>query len=583
MRALLDSLVVRRARLVPLGHPVHRDTAWGGTVGARPQGLGNRVSPGRSTVEPVDLRIVDGVVTEIAPALVPGHGERVVDVAGRWVMPGLWDHHVHLLQWAQLSVRIDTSGTNSPGEVLDLVRAHLRDSERRSSGDPAGQGGSAELVVGVGHRIATWTEQPTTAALDAVVGDRPVVLVSGDVHHGWLSSAAMRLLGLAPRAGIVAETEWFEAYARLGALPAVRAQGERAIAGVVARAAALGVVGITDFEFGGAYADWPSRTARGITGLRVRAATYADGLDDVIARGWRTGDALDSTGLVQMGPLKIIADGSLGTRTAYCCQPYLGTGLPAAIPPELATDPSGDGLNASAGASPLRGPSNAPMEVSYGVLNTPPEELRALLTRAHAAGLEVAIHAIGDAAVGCALDAFAATGARGSIEHAQLVAHDDIARMARLGLTASVQPAHLIDDRDTADVCWADRTDRCFPLRAMADAGVRMVFGSDAPVSPLDPWLEIATAVRRSGDERGPWHPEQALTVAEALAASTDGRGTVGVGSPADLVVLDADPLGAVDPPQSGEGAEPSTLGRTPSTSVAATLVGGAFTHNTLD
>ncbi len=488
----MNDLLIRRARLVSL-------TASAPTT-------------------PVDLRVVAGRVAEIAPRLARSPGEEVVDVEGRWVMPGLWDHHVHMLQWAQLLVRLDTSGTSGPAAVLDLVRSRL-----------ATEPGDAP-VVGFGHRIATWPEQPTTAALDAVAGDRPVVLISGDAHHGWLSSAALRMLGLTPRDGIVHEAEWFEAYARLSARPDILAQGESAIAGAVQRAAALGVVGVTDFEFGGAYADWPARLARGIGDLRVRAATYAEGLDEVIRGGRRTGDPLEDSGLVRMGPLKIISDGSLSTRTAYCCQPYLGPG---------ATDHP------------------------YGVLNTPPDELRALLTRAHAAGLEIAVHAIGDAAVASALDGFAATGARGSIEHSQLMAADDIPRMARLGLVASVQPAHLIDDRDVAEVCWADRTERCFPLRAMTDAGIRLVFGSDAPVSPLDPWLEIATAVRRSGDERGPWHPEQRLTVTEALAASTDGQGTVAVGARADLVVLDVDPRRAAEE-------------RVP---VAATLLAGRFTH----
>ena len=489
----MESLELHDARLVPLTTPA---------------------PPG-----PVDLRIVDGTVTEIAPTLATG--DHALDLDGRWVLPGLWDHHVHLLQWAQLKARLDTTGTTGPAEVVDRVRARLGE-------DRPGP------LIGFGHRIADWPEQPSTAALDAVSTERPIILISGDAHHGWLNSAAQRLLGLAPREEVVREAEWFEAYERLGAVPEVRAEGEDAIGRVVAEAAALGVVGVTDFEFGGAYADWPARVRRGVSALRVRAAAYPDGLDDVIEKGWRTGDALEESGLVRMGPLKILSDGSLSTRTAYCCQPYLGPGV---------------------GAD------------DHGVLNTPAEELHGLLTRAHAAGLEVAVHAIGDAAVAAALDGFAATGARGSIEHAQLMASADIGRMARLGLAASVQPAHLVDDRDVAEVCWADRTARCFPFRAMADAGIPLVLGSDAPVSPLDPWLAIRVAVHRSGDERAPWHPEQALTVAEALAASTDGQGTVGIGSRADLVVLDADPMDLLG------------MTRMP---VAAPLLGGRLTHGTL-
>ena len=106
-----------------------------------------------------------------------------------------------------------------------------------------------------------------------------------------------------------------------------------------------------------------------------------------------------------------------------------------------------------------------------------------------------------------------------------------------------MQPAHLLDDRDVTELIWPDRAERCFAFRWMLDDGVRVAFGSDAPVSPLDPWLAIAAAVHRSADERPPWHPEQALTAREALAASVDGRGSVHAGMPADLVLLDADPL----------------------------------------
>ncbi len=141
------------------------------------------------------------------------------------------------------------------------------------------------------------------------------------------------------------------------------------------------------------------------------------------------------------------------------------------------------------------------------------------------------------------LDAFTASGARGAIEHAQLVGREDLPRMARLGLVASVQPAHLLDDRDVTHQSWPDRADRCFPLRSLLDAGVELALGSDAPVAPLDPWLAMAAAVHRSGDDREPWNPAESLTPAEALAASTDGQTTVGVGSRGDLVLLEADPL----------------------------------------
>ena len=119
--------------------------------------------------------------------------------------------------------------------------------------------------------------------------------------------------------------------------------------------------------------------------------------------------------------------------------------------------------------------------------------------------------------------------------------------MADLGIVASVQPAHLLDDRDVTERLWPGRGERCFALRWMVDAGVTLAMGSDAPVATLDPWLAMAAAVHRSADERDPWHPEQALTPREALRASTDGQGTVAPGSRADLVLLDYDPLDAGD------------------------------------
>jgi hypothetical protein len=148
----------------------------------------------------------------------------------------------------------------------------------------------------------------------------------------------------------------------------------------------------------------------------------------------------------------------------------------------------------------------------------------------------------------------------------------DVTEMGRLGVIASVQPAHLLDDRDVTELIWPDRADRCFPLRWMRDDGVELALGSDAPVSPLDPWLAMAAAVHRSADDRPAWHPEQAITAKEALAGSVDGRGSVRAGMPADLVLLDADPLDA-----SGTSADQAA--RLRAMSVAATWVAGRLVH----
>jgi len=443
----------------------------------------------------VDLRVTDGRVTALAPALSPEPGDRVVDVDGRWIVPGLWDQHVHFTQWAQTRTRLDVSGTADPAEVVAKVAAHL----------PTCREG--EWLFGFGFRLTDWQREPTVAELDAVSGDRPVVLTSGDAHAGWLNSAALRALEGPQATGPLTEVPWFELMTHVVERNAVQ-DGAAAVRDAASTAATRGVVGIADFEFAEPLATWRERVAAGADALWVRTAVYPDHLDDVIAAGLRTGSRVTPDGLVRLGPLKIISDGSLNSRTAFCHEPYAGGS-------------------------------------DHGIQNHDRAELVRLLEQAHAHGLRAAVHAIGDAAAHEALAAFARTGATGSIEHAQLLTTGDIATMASLGLVASVQPAHLLDDRDATAELWPDRADRCFPLRSLLDAGVPVRFGSDAPVSPLDPWEAMAAAVHRSADEREPWNPAEAVTVAEALSASVDGRGTVAAGDPADLALLDRDPLAA--------------------------------------
>jgi predicted amidohydrolase YtcJ len=147
------------------------------------------------------------------------------------------------------------------------------------------------------------------------------------------------------------------------------------------------------------------------------------------------------------------------------------------------------------------------------------------------------------------------------------LAWSDLPRFAALGVTASVQPEHALDDRDVADHYWASRTERAFMLRSLLDAGARLALGSDAPVAPLDPWLAMAAAVGRTREGREPWHPEQTITAGEALAASV--RTTVAVGQVADLVVTDLDPVSA-------------TAAQLRAMPVSATLLAGSFTHDRL-
>lgn len=482
--------------------------------------------------EPVDVLVQGGVVTQVAPQVDrPAGSEAVeeVDAEGRWLIPGLWDQHVHLTQWVESRQRLDLSGATSVEEAVATVARRVVD----RPGEP---------VIGWGHRSAFMGRDGTTAELDAVTTEVPVLLVSGDAHHGWLNTLAYNLLGLPVRDDVVRENEWFDAYPRISVLTGGTTDTSQAFRDSLAEAAALGVVGLVDFEFNGRLQPWVERWHDGCDLLRVRWASYAAGLDEVLESGLRTGAPIPGADdRLTMGPLKIISDGSLNTRTAWCCDLY-------------------------ADADALEHPAGMP--------NQSGAELRALIGRAARGGLEVATHAIGDAAVTEALSAYAETGASGSVEHAQLVQRDDVRRMGELGLRASVQPAHLLDDRDLTEQVWPGRGERCFAFRWMLDDGVELALGSDAPVSPLDPWLAMAAAVHRSGDDREPWHPEHALSPAEALAASVDGQPTVGPGSRGDLVLLDRDPLSVEDDPA-------RTAAALRDTTVALTAVAGQVVHRT--
>ncbi|GAB3792802.1 amidohydrolase family protein [Nocardioides ungokensis] len=500
----VTSHLIRNARLVPLG-------------------------PGEDAPDrPLDVLVEQGTVTAVGAALDRPAGVEESDAQGRWLIPGLWDQHVHLAQWTLASQRLDLAAARSPEDATRAVAERIAEWPDHP-------------VIGWGHRSGGWDRDVTVSELDAVSGDTPVVLISGDGHHAWLNTTALMHLAMPVRDSVVREGEWFAAYARLSTLVGDDGTSPEAYRRTLDHAASMGVVGIVDFEFSGGAREWAERWAAGADLLRIRMATYADTLEDVIAAGLRTGDTLPGCdGRATMGPLKIISDGSLNTRTAWCCQPY-------------------------ADAHRLEYPCGQP--------NLSGDELRTLLARAHRSGLEVATHAIGDAAVAEALASYADTGARGSIEHAQMVGRDDVRRMAELGIRASIQPAHLLDDRDLTEKIWGDRAERCFAFRWMLDDGVELAMGSDAPVSALDPWLAIAAAVHRSADDREAWHGEQALTAREALAASVDGLPTVGAGSRGDLVLLDRDPLAA------GEGtAATGELLRT--MPVATTFVGGVAVHD---
>ncbi len=405
--------------------------------------------------QPADIEISGE--THITPEDITPEG---IDLEGRWVLPGLWDRHVHYGQWAMASRRLDLAGATSAAHAAVLVREHLAE-------NPPEPG---VVHLASGFRDGLWRDEPSLELLE--FGDLPVALLSADVHTLWLNAAATRFLGLPATDWFLREQPAFDATRRITEVPA-DVLDAWAIEGA-ALAASRGVTGIRDFEMDDAPGAWARRFASGFRGLRVRAVAYPH-------QTWPLPES-DSP-LLETGPYKLFTDGSLNTRTAWCWDDYPGT--------------TGAGL-----------PSYAP------------GELLAAAREGVARGLHPDIHAIGDRAVTEAIEVFEALGVPGVMEHVQLIRDEDVPRLAALDVIASVQPEHAMDDRDVADHYWAGRTGRSFALRSLLDAGVELALGSDAPVAPLDPWITMAAAVTRSRDGRDPWHPEQALTPLEALRAT---------------------------------------------------------------
>lgn len=446
----------------------------------------------------VDIHLQDGLISDIAPAGALRAPGAAFDADGAVVVPGMWDHHVHVTQWALSAGRVDVGAATSAGEAV-----------RRAMTQEPGDDGRR---VAVGYRDVDWDDAPSASLIDTLTDEVPTYLVNADLHSVWMNSAAFSRESIAVTDDFVLREEpAFEVNRRLNDLDESFVDAAVRRAGSVA--ASRGIVGIIDFDMVWNYESWQRRIANGYRETRIEFSVYPADLERAIELGLKTGEVpeWDQEALTRIGRLKVITDGSLGTQTAACSCAYE------------------DG--------------------EYGVLSVEPALLTDMMRRASLAGLECAIHAIGDRANEYALNAFAATGAAGSIEHAQLVAAGDIPRFARLDITASLQPHHAVDDRDAADTVWLNQTGIAYPLQSLLRSGANITFGSDAPVARLNPWETIGAAVHRTDGTRQAWREHEAIDVQAALDASTD-RGTarpaaIAPGESADLVVVDRDPFAA--------------------------------------
>jgi predicted amidohydrolase YtcJ len=463
-----------------------------------------------------------------------------VDLGGRCALPGFTDSHVHFPTWAmaQHEVRLEDAG--SLDEALARVRAAL----------PARPG---TWLLGRGWRSGDWQPEvePTKELLDEVAGATPIALMARDSHSVWLSSAALdRANGDLEVPGGVVEVDehgdptgvlreescW---HFRDAYIETTDEEYVDAMRSAIKLANSRGVTAVHDKDgWLGALRFWQRLASERPLSLRVWQSLPAEKADDLGGVGIA---AAFGNPRLKLGYLKAFMDGTLGSQTARMLD---GTGV----------------------------------EI------TSRDELAELIRHAARAGFPIAVHAIGDRANRDALDAFEETrsewqplGLRQRIEHAQLLAPEDVERFAQLGVAASVQFSHAPSDRDLADRFWAGKTACAYAFRSLWDSGALLANGSDAPIEELDPLAGICAGVLRTLDDRPAWHAEQALTVEQALQASTVNpawlagderrRGKLLPGYYADLVVLDRDPM--VCPPS-----------ELPDVQVVATMLGGAWVHN---
>jgi predicted amidohydrolase YtcJ len=482
-------------------------------------------------------RVAGGVGTHETALPAP---ERV-DLGGRCVVPGFADSHVHFPTWALAQAEVRLEGTSSLEEAVARVRYTL----------PAAPPGG--WLRGRGWRSGDWSPavEPTKDALDAIAPDRPVALMARDSHSVWLNSAALAradgdlqvpggVVELDERGdptGVLREESCWHFRDRY--IETSDDEYVEAMRAGLKLAASRGVTSIHDKDgWLGALRFWQRLDGEGALTLRVWQSLPAEKAPELAEVDVRSG--LGGP-LLRLGYLKAFMDGTLGSQTAR-------------------------------------------MLDGSGVEITSREGLEEHIRLGASAGFPLAVHAIGDRANREALDAFEATrdvwqplGLRQRIEHAQLLAPEDIARFAELGVAASVQFSHAPSDRDLADRFWGDTASEPYAFRSLLDSGAVLANGSDAPIEELDPLAGIRAGVLRTLDDRGPWRAEQALTVEQALHAATVApawlarderrRGRLVPGFLADLVLLDRDPLAC----------EPDEL---PEVRVVATMVGGSWTHN---
>jgi predicted amidohydrolase YtcJ len=461
-----------------------------------------------------------------------GPQTKVLDAQGKLLIPGFNDAHVHFVDGGDQLQSVQLKDAASPEEFARRIG-------ERAKSTPKG-----EWVTGGDWDEQRWSPAtlPTKELIDPVTPETPVWVNRYDGHESLANSVVLRLAGITaktpdPPGGLIVRDAQGNPTGVLKDSaqdlvvkvmpPMTPAHRMRAIHQAMDHAASVGITSVQDmnptYDDVKAYAELEDKDALTV---RMYVAPLETGWRDQAKIGIRHGFG---TPLLRMGAVKGYADGSLGSETAYFFDPY----------------------------------TDAPN--THGLLSDemhPVSGMQQRLRGADAAGLQICIHAIGDRAISMILDIYTQIektngkrDRRWRIEHSQHMAAKDFARYARLGVIASVQPYHAIDDGRWAESrIGPDRIKRTYAFRTFLENGVRLAFGTDWPVAPLSPmWTIYAAVTRATLDGKNPdgWVPEQKLTVAESIEAYTMGsayaefqekeKGSITPGKLADFVVLSDD------------------------------------------
>ncbi|MEE9296502.1 MAG: amidohydrolase family protein [Phycisphaerae bacterium] len=470
-----------------------------------------------------------------------GDETEVVEAGGRRVIPGITDSHIHIvgggLQLGRLNLRDVTSRDEFVEKVAAAVQA-MRDETR----------GSDRWMLGGRWSVESWDapSPPRKEWIDAVTPETPVFLERMDGHQGLANSVALRRAGIDregpadPAGGVIerdAKTGEPTGILKDAAMdlvtdlvpPPSEDDLYTALLLAMAHGNSLGITSMHDVSGREDLAAMFRAHREGALTVRIRKFLSVPNWIDVIdvVKGFEVNDAW-----LCVGGFKGYMDGSLGSRTAYMYRPYADSGAPNNYPSGILSE-----------------------------MASPPKELRYMMEQADAAGLQCAVHAIGDEANHILLDAYAAVARKNGprdrrhrIEHAQHLFPEDVPRFAELGVVASMQPLHKADDGRYAEgALGKGRLAGSYAFRSLMDSGALVAFGSDWPVVSCDPFKGMAAAVTAQTLDGKIWIREESITIEEALQAYTvnpamaghgeSQLGTIEVGKLADMVILSQDIL----------------------------------------